>query len=151
MTTKEMVTIGSVHLDACPDMGKMVVLKENAETDRYFLMFVGDAEFAAIAKEKGMVESRRPITHDLYLSILEKIPVEFLRSEVYGVREETYYANVIFRANDTEYAVDSRPSDAVVLALNRNIPILVAEDLFRRTLTRQEIMEYEGLVKRVKF
>jgi len=146
-----MITIEFVHLDAAPDMGKMVVLKETPESDRFFLMFVGDAEFTAIAKEKGLVESKRPITHDLYLSIMEKLQVEFLRCEIHEVRDDTYYAKVIFRTNDTEYTLDSRPSDAVVLALNRKIPILVAEDLFRRNLTQKEMMEYEELIKKVKF
>ena len=47
--------------------------------------------------------------------------------------------------------VDSRPSDAVALALNKKIPIMVKWDLFRRKLTPEQIREYEGLVKTVKF
>jgi len=67
------------------------------------------------------------------------------------MREETYYANIFFRANGADQAVDSRPSDAVALALNRKIPIMVNPELFRRKLTQEEIKEYEGLVKTVKF
>ena len=48
-------------------------------------------------------------------------------------------------------SLDSRPSDAVALAPNQGIPILVAEELFRRNLTRKEVMEYEELVRKVKF
>ena len=151
MTSDEMISIGEIHLESDPNSGNMVVLKEKAEAKRYFIMFVGDSEFAAIAKEKGLVEPKRPLTHDLYLRIMDKLTLEFLRVEICDLREDTFYANVIFRADGVEYAIDSRPSDAVALALNRKIPILVRQGLFRRKLTQDEIKEYEGLVKSVKF
>ena len=151
MTEKVMVRILEVYIESDPNRGNMVVLKEDPEGDRFFLMFVGDAEFAAIAKEKGLVEPKRPLTHELYLNILEKSGVELQRVEIYEMREETYYANVFFRANGADQAVDSRPSDAVALALNRKIPIMVNQELFRRKLTQEDIKEYERLVKTVKF
>ncbi len=151
MMEKSMVHIREVYLESDPSRGNMVILKEESEGDRYFLMFVGDSEFAAIAREKGLAEPRRPLTHELYLSITERSGVEFLRIEIFEMREETFYANVFFRANGTEYSVDSRPSDAVALALNRKVPILVNQDLFRRKLSQEEIKEYEGIVKTVRF
>ena len=151
MANNDMITIGLVHLESDPSRGNVVILREAVETERYFLMFVGDSEFAAIAKEKGLLEPKRPLTHDLYLRILAKLEVEFLRIEIYEMREETYYANVIFRANGVEQVVDSRPSDAVALALNKKVPIMVNQTLFRRQLTQEEVKEYEGLVKSVKF
>jgi len=151
MTSNEMITISEVHIESDPNRGNMIILKEGAATDHFFIMFVGDSEFAAIAKEKGLVEPKRPLTHDLYLSILDKLRPEFLRIEIYDMREGTFYANVILRAEGTEHAIDSRPSDAVALALNRKIPMLVRKDLFRRKLTKEDIKEYEDLVKSVKF
>ena len=151
MTDRVMVAIREVYIESDPNRGNMVILREEPDGDRFFLMFVGDSEFASIAKEKGLVEPKRPLTHDLYLNILEKAGVEFQRVEIFEMREETYFANVYFRVNGAEQAVDSRPSDAVALALNRKIPILVNQELFRRKLTQEEITEYEGLVKTVKF
>lgn len=151
MAHDDMITIGLVHLESDPNRGNMVILKKTAEEEWYFLMFVGDSEFAAIAKEKGLLEPKRPLTHDLYLRILEKLEVQILRIEIREMREETYYANVIFRVNGVEQIVDSRPSDAVALALNKKVPILVNQGLFRRQLTQEEVKEYEGLVKSVKF
>jgi bifunctional DNase/RNase len=151
MDNSEMITIKEVYLESDPNRGNMVILKQEGEKDRYFLMFVGDAEFSAIAKENGLVEPKRPLTHDLYLSIIAKLPVEFVRIEIYEMREETYYASVYFRVDGTEQSVDSRPSDAVALALNRKIPILVNQSLLRRKLSKDEIKEYEGLLKSVKF
>ena len=151
MTSEEMISINEVHLESDPNRGNMVVLKENAEAERYFMMFVGDAEFATIAKEKGLVEPKRPLTHELYLSIMDKLQLEFLRIEIHDMQQETFYAHVILRANGEEHAIDSRPSDAVALALNRKVPILIRQGLFRRKLTQEEVKEYEGLVKSVKF
>ncbi len=151
MTFGEMVAIEAVHLESDPNRGNMVVLKENEEAEHYLLMFVGDAEFAAIAKEKGLVKPKRPLTHDLYLGIMDKVELELLRIEIYDMKEETFYANVILRANGEEHAVDSRPSDAVALALNRKIPILVGQHLLRRRLTEEEIEQFKDVVKSVKF
>lgn len=151
MSEKQMVTVQVVFIESDPNKGNMVILKESEEAERYFLMFVGDAEFAAIAKEKGLVEPRRPLTHDLYLKIINQSNVEFVGVEIAEMREDTYYANVVFRANGMEHRVDSRPSDGVALALSKKIPISVREDLFRRQLTQEEVQEFEGLVKTVKF
>jgi len=151
MNDNVMVTIQEVYLESDPNRGNIVILRKEKDNDHYFMMFVGDAEFAAIAKEKGLVEPKRPLTHDLYLGVLAKVPVEFLRTEIHEMREETYFANVYFRFNGVDHSIDSRPSDAVALALNRKIPILVSQTLFRRKLSNDEITEYEGLVKSVKF
>ena len=151
MNNTQLVPIQEVILESDPERGNMVILKESPDADRYFLMFVGDAEFAAIAKEKNMIRPKRPLTHDLYISILEKSNVEFLRVEINDLKEDTFYANVIFKINDVEYRVDSRPSDSVALALNRKIPILVRRDLFRRRLTKEEMKDYEEIIKSVKF
>jgi bifunctional DNase/RNase len=123
----------------------MVILKERSEDDRFFLMFVGDSEFTAIAKEKGLVEPKRPLTHDLYLSILQQLQIEFLRVEIHEMREETYHASVFFEWNGAELIVDSRPSDAVALALNRKIPILVKQSLFRESPHRKRSRSSKGL------
>ncbi len=151
MAEKTMITVNEVYLKSDRSSGNMVVLKEKEEDNKHFIMFVGDSEFAAIAKEKGLVEPKRPLTHELYLNISEALPVEFLRIEIYEMRENTYYAQVVFRTNGAEHTVDSRPSDAVALALNRKIPILINQKLFRRELTPDEIKEYEEICKTVKF
>ena len=151
MTKTEMINVKEVHLESDPNRGNMVLLKEADGSEYYFVMFVGDSEFGAIAKEKGLVQPKRPLTHDLYLSMTDKLQIEFQRVEISDLRDDTYYASVIFRASGKEYVVDSRPSDAVALALNRKIPIMVKQDLFRRKLTKEQLEEYEGLVKTVKF
>lgn len=131
--------------------GNMVVLKEAEQDSHYFLMFVGDSEITAIAKEKGLVEPKRPLTHDLYLTILGKAGVSFQRIEIYEMQENTYFAKVYTQINGEEVIFDSRPSDAVALALHEKCPIFVHKKLLRRELTPEEVQEYEMIVRTVKF
>lgn len=147
----EMISIKEVHLESDPSSGKVVILKEGGGQNRYLTMVVGDSEFAAIAKEKGLIASNRPLTHELYLNIIETLEAEFVRVEISHLKDNTYYAVVTYRTKDTEHAVDSRPSDAIALALNRKIPILVDAKLFRPVLAQQQIREYRGFMWRVEF
>ena len=151
MAADEMVTIEEIYLKSEPNSGSMVILKEKPDAERYFMMFIGDAEFAAIAKEKGLLAAKRPLTYELDLSMMERLQVEFVRIEITHMSEDTFYASVIFRADGTEHTADSRPSDAVALALHSKIPIMVNQSLFRRELTQEEVKEYEGIVKTLKF
>ncbi|MEN6437823.1 MAG: bifunctional nuclease family protein [Syntrophobacter sp.] len=131
--------------------GNMVILKESEDDTLYFLMFVGDAEITAIAKEKGLVEPKRPLTHDLYLSILKRTGAVFERIEISEMRENTFYAKIYVRIDGEEAIFDSRPSDAVALGLHEKCPIFVHKKLLRRELSPEEVQEFEMIVKTVKF
>lgn len=151
MEPSDFVTINEVYIKTDRIQGNMVVLKESEEDSHYFLMFVGDAEITAIAKEKGLVEPKRPLTHDLFLSILNRAGVVIDRIEIYGMQDNTYYAKVHARVGGEEAVFDSRPSDAVALGLHEKCPILVHRKLLRRELSPDEVKEYEAIVKTVKF
>lgn len=151
MEAGEFITIGEVYIKTDRIQGNMVILKELEQDTNYFLMFVGDAEITAIAKEKGLVDPKRPLTHDLYLSVLNKAGIVFNRIEIYGMQDNTYYARVYASIGDEEVVFDSRPSDAVALALHEKCSIMVHRKLLRRELSEQEIQEYEMIVKTVKF
>ena len=94
MNSKDFVEANEVFIKTDRIQGNMVILKESEEDTQYFLMFVGDAEITAIAKEKGLVEPKRPLTHDLYLAILNHAGVVFDRIEIHEMQENTYYAKV---------------------------------------------------------
>ena len=151
MSSKEFVEAKEVLIKTDRIQGNMVILKESEEESHYFLMFVGDAEITAIAKEKGLVEPKRPLTHDLYLSVLDQAGVVFDRIEIHEMQENTYYAKVYATIEGKEVEFDSRPSDAVALALHQKCPILVNRKLLRREMTPEEIQEYEMIVRTVKF
>jgi len=151
MEAREFIAVNEVFIKTDRIQGNMVILKESEDSAEYFMMFVGDAEITAIAKEKGLVEPKRPLTHDLYLGILRKAGAVFDHIEIFSMQENTYYAKVYVRLQGEELIFDSRPSDAVALALHEKIPILVNRKLLRRELSQEEIQEYEMIVKTVKF
>jgi len=151
MENAAFVQANEVYIKSDRTQGNMVVLKESEESNRYFLMFVGESEITAIAKEKGLVEPKRPLTHDLYLSMLKRAGVVIRRIEIHDMIENTYYARVIAEIGGEEVVFDSRPSDAVALALHEKCPILVNQRLLRRELTPEEVKEYEEIVKTIKF
>jgi hypothetical protein len=129
----------------------MVILKRSEEDSHYFLMFVGDAEITAIAKEKGLVEPKRPLTHDIYLTILERTGAVFEKIVISEMRDNTFFAKIFVRINGEQVVFDARPSDAVALALHEKCPIWVNKKLLRVELTPEEVHEFEMIVKTVKF
>ncbi len=150
-SSNEFIMAKDVSIKSDRIQGNTVILKESEDDPSYFLMFVGDAELTAIAKEKGLVEPKRPLTHDLYLSILKQAGVVFDRIEIYAMQENTYFAKVVARMGEELYVFDSRPSDAVALALHQKCPIWVHRKLLRRELTQEEIQEFEMIIRTVKF
>ena len=151
MESKEFAEIKEVFVKTDRTQGNMVILKRSEEDSQYFLMFVGDAEITAIAKEKGLVEPKRPLTHDIYLTILRRTGTVFEKIEISEMRENTFYAKIYARINDEVVIFDARPSDAVALALHEKCKILVNKKLLRRELTPEEVQEYEMIVRTVKF
>jgi len=151
MENSDFVETREVFIKTDRIQGNMVILKESEDDTLYFLMFVGDAEITAIAKEKGLVEPKRPLTHDLYLSILKRTGAVFERIEISEMRENTFYAKIYVRIDGEESVFDSRPSDAVALGLHEKCPIFVHKKLLRRELSPEEVQEFEMIVKTVKF
>jgi|SRR5208337_597621 hypothetical protein len=151
MESTEFVEIKEVFVKTDRTQGNMVILKQSEEDSYYFLMFVGDAEITAIAKEKGLVEPKRPLTHDIYLTILKRTGAVFKKIEISEMRENTFYAKIYTGINDEVVVFDARPSDAVALALHEKCPIFVNKKLLRVELTPEEVQEFEMIVKTVKF
>jgi uncharacterized protein len=148
---QEMVMISEVLLQTDQEDQRVVILKERKDADMFFMMFVGDTEFMAIAKEKGAFTSPRPMTHEIYLKIIENTPIVFTKIEIHSMTEGTYYANIYFKMDGKEVALDARPSDSVALALHGKVPIFVNKELMRRMITEKDLENYRDLIKTVKF
>jgi len=151
MESNEFAEIKEVFVKTDRTQGNMVILKRSEEDSHYFLMFVGDAEITAIAKEKGLVEPKRPLTHDIYLTMLKRTGAVFEKIVISEMRDNTFYAKIYVRINDEVVDFDARPSDAVALALHEKCPIWVNKRLLRVELTPEEVQEFEMIVKTVKF
>ncbi|MFW6138155.1 MAG: bifunctional nuclease domain-containing protein [Spirochaetota bacterium] len=108
------------------NVGFIVLLKEES-SERVLPIFIGAAEAQAIAIKVNNVEVPRPLTHDLLKNILDFMECRLVRIEVCDLREGTFYARLILDRDGIELEMDSRPSDAIALALRTSSPIFVSE------------------------
>jgi hypothetical protein len=104
-----------------------IVILKDLEEERALPIWVGIFEANAIALEMESVPTPRPMTHDLIKNILEGIQAEVSRIVINDLQDNTFYAVILLSFNGTEVTIDSRPSDAIALALRVDAPIFVAK------------------------
>ena len=107
----------------------MVILAD-AEAARFLPIWVGPFEARAIALALAGTPAPRPLTHDLMKNVLEHVGVQFQKVIVSALRNNTYFAQIHLLFTDRPVEIDSRPSDAIALALRFGRPIFVAQDVF---------------------
>ena len=105
---------------------RVVVLKEK-DADRYLTIYIGAAEADAIAIRLQDVSVARPMTHDLLTNVMSELGARVTRVVVSEVKNDTYFARLFLTINDQELEIDSRPSDAIALAVRAEVPIFVAD------------------------
>ena len=104
-----------------------VVVLRDIDARRILPIWVGVFEANAIALRMENVESPRPMTHDLLKSTIEELGFRVDRIVISALRESTYFAQVHLSGVDRSLVLDSRPSDAIALALRAGAPILAEE------------------------
>jgi len=107
---------------------QVVYLKE-VEGDRAFPIVIGLFEATSIDRRVKGIESPRPLTHDLLADAIEKLGGELQDVFISELREHTYFARLRVRRDGELTEIDSRPSDAIALAVTVNAPIYVAEEV----------------------
>ena len=110
---------------------QVIVLRERGG-DRYFPIFIGYNEAMAIDRKLKDAQVPRPLTHDLLFNIIEQMGGRLTRIVVNDLKEETYYAMLEIKRGDEIIEVDSRPSDAIALAVRTTVPIFVEEQVLNR-------------------
>jgi bifunctional DNase/RNase len=110
--------------------GNLVLLLEEEGGERLLPIWIGMAEAQSIAAELEHVQLPRPNTHDLAGDLLSTLGAELERVVVSELRGSTYYASLVVRRDGRRFEIDSRPSDAVALALRADVPIFVNAPLF---------------------
>lgn len=105
-----------------------VLLKEKGGS-RYLAMGIGLAEVTAIAVEIDQVQMPRPLTADLLISVIETLGAEVSHVVITSLRNNTFYAEIVMTVGGEKLVLDSRPSDAMALALRTNVPIYAEESL----------------------
>jgi len=116
---------------------QVIVLKEKGG-QRAFPILIGIYEATAI--DRGVKEYRtpRPLTHDLVCSILNGLNVNLERVVVNDLRSQTFYAKLLLRRNGDIIEIDSRPSDAIAIAVQFGAAIFVEEKVFDEVMQGQE-------------
>ena len=110
----------------------VVILRDDAEKN-LLPIWVGIFEANAIALQMEGVTTPRPMTHDLLKNVIEKVEGGVVRIVINALEENTFYAQIHLRVADRELLVDSRPSDAIALALRTNAPVFVEEEVLEKS------------------
>lgn len=110
---------------------RVVILKEKA-ADRYLPIWIGPAEANAIAIKFQNIDVPRPLTHDLLCSVIDALGSTIDAVLVNDLRDDTFYAKLILNTDGQQIEVDSRPSDAIALAIRTDTPIYVDESVLDR-------------------
>ena len=131
----DMIPVGITRVvTAEPELGLgCIVVLEEIEGDRWFPIFIGYQEALAIDRQLMGVEPPRPLTHDLLVDVISEVGGDVERVEVTNLTDATYFAQIVVRlaANDTR-EIDSRPSDALAIAVRTGAQIVVEPDVFLR-------------------
>lgn len=116
---------------------RIVILKELG-SERFLPIWIGPYEAEAITLSLNEVEVVRPLTHDLLRNIINDLGAQVMRVNITELRDDVFYARIILQVNGTEMAIDSRPSDALALAVRVHVPVFVDEDVMEAASTEPE-------------
>ena len=116
-----------------------IVLLKTADGNRFLPIWIGHPEAAAILMKLQNASTPRPMTHDLVTDMLDQLGAQVTRITVTELRENTFYAQITVQLDGSEIEVDSRPSDAIALAIRAEAPIFAADDVIE-----ESAIEFEG-------
>jgi bifunctional DNase/RNase len=146
---QEMVIYG-VSFDM---VGKQpIVLLKTRDGNKFLPIWIGHPEAAAILMKLQGANTPRPMTHDLMDDMLEKLQIECTRVSVTELRENTFYASIQLKIDGKEVEIDSRPSDALALAVRTQAPIFAHEDVIAESAIEfeHEVEDQEDVVDKFK-
>jgi bifunctional DNase/RNase len=133
--------VKGVALDSMTQMP--IVILQDEEEKRSLPIWIGVAEANAIALELEKIPTPRPLTHDLIKSLLDALDARIAKVVVNDLRDNTFFAVIHLRMGSKEVTVDSRPSDAIAVALRVGAPIFVDDEVLSKART-VEVSPGEG-------
>ena len=131
------VTVDSIRWSMVADY-RLLTLKQ-ADVERYLPIYIGPCEADAIAIRLQNRKHPRPLTHDLLHNVISELGGEVAYIVVNDMRNDTYYARVIVNVDGREVDIDSRPSDAIALAVRTDSPIFVEESVMEQAGITPEV------------
>ena len=125
----ELIEVELREIQASESSGaQILVLSEVNGQQRLFPIFIGFNEMEALDRALHGKTTARPMTHDLIINAIEGAGAKLVRVLVDDLQDDTFYGKLVIRlAEGTEAYIDSRPSDALVLAARKSVPVFVAE------------------------
>ena len=114
----------------------IVILRDENNSDM-LPIWVGKSEASAISFALEGIATPRPMTHDLMKSLLDTVAAKVISVVVTDLKENTYFAKIHLMYEDSEFSIDSRPSDAIALALRTSTPIFASEDVIRKQASEE--------------
>lgn len=114
---------------------RVVILKE-VEGDRHLPIWIGPFEAEAIAMELQGIQSSRPLPYDLLRSVVGELGAEVSRIVITEISNDVFFARIIIQQNGLGVEIDSRPSDAIALAVRVKVPIFVEDSVMERAGVR---------------
>jgi len=129
-----------------------IVLLKTIDDNRYLPIWIGHPEAAAILMKLQGADTPRPMTHDLMVDMLDQVESKVERITVNELRDNTFFATIVLSVSGTEIEIDSRPSDALALAVRVQAPIFVAEEVIVESSIEfdQGIEDNEQVVEKFK-
>src|SRR5918999_5720888 len=116
-----------------------IVLLKTTDGNKFLPIWIGHPEEAAILMKLQGASTPRPMTHDLLADVFEQLDAEVVRITVTELRENTFYASITVQQNGSEIEIDSRPSDAIAIAVRADAPIFAADRVIE-----ESAIEFEG-------
>ena len=110
---------------------RVVVLKELA-TSLFLLIWIGPTEAEAIAVKMQGMSVPRPLTHDLVVDLVKSVGGSIEHILVSDLQNETFYARIVIKVGDELHEIDSRPSDAMAVAVRAEVPIYVSDQVMEK-------------------
>lgn len=127
-----------------PNSGTPIIILKDVNSETLLPIWVGAYEANAIALEIEKIAPQRPMTHDLLRNLIEEMGAEVSRIVITELRDNTFYASIeMVKSTGERVEIDSRPSDAIALALRVDSPIYVNEEVIRASQTVRSEEEEE--------
>jgi bifunctional DNase/RNase len=110
-----------------------IIILKDLEEKCALPIWIGLIEASAIATELENIQLARPMTHDLLKTILKQLEADVTKAEVNDLSDNTFYARITLKTGEKEMVIDSRPSDAIAIALRTGAPIFVAKKVIDKS------------------
>ena len=133
------VNIAGLIMD--PASNTPIILLKIVEDDRTIPIWIGLLEATSIASAIQNIEFDRPMTHDLFKNFTDILNINVSKVEVNDLKDNTYYATIHFTSQEKTFTMDSRPSDAIAIAVRLHAPIFVDDKVIQKSKTGEEISE----------